>query len=299
MDVKVANKEYDGTDIARITEITVWGVIAGDAVTVVDGSAKFSDEEVGNNKPVTFSGFSLGGTDAGNYTLSAQPASVTANITAQSTPPPTVVDKCGTSTINYEKQFCWNDIVYSKCNGSDYDPEMNKCQSGVLQYKCGKSSWYDEEKQFCFEDKVYSKCNGSDYDPEMNKCQNGVLQYKCGRNSWYNEEKQFCFEDIVYSLCGGSSYDPVYEICQSGEVIFNTTPILPQSALGNISVQVIKNDIMLSNLPQGAKVEVYNLQGKLVFASVNRGSDILRIEVQTKGMYIVKAGSQIKRIAVR
>jgi len=269
-------------------------------------------EETGGTQITTSTVFDANSTIYAQWTIAATPPP----------PPPSIVevDKCGTSTINYETQFCFDDKVYSLCNGSEYDPETNKCQSGVLQYKCGKSSWYSEEKQFCFDDKVYPLCNGSSYDPETNKCSGNVLQYKCGKSSWYDEEKQFCLDDKVYSLCGGSSYDPETEKCQSGEVIYNTTPILPQSALSNISVQVINNDIMLSNLPQGAKVEVYTLQGKLVFTSgksLNRGndhpadvrqressgrawgSDNLRILVQTKGMYIIKVGAQTMRVAVR
>jgi len=269
--VSAANKMYDGSTNATITgTATISGKIDGDAVTVKNGTASFDNANVGT-RTVTFSGFSLDGTDAGNYTLSAQPASVTANITAQPTPTPTptptppVADKCGTSTINYDKQFCYNDKVYSLCNGSSYDPESERCSGTTLQYKCGKSGWYNEEKQFCWEDEKGGK---------------------------------------VYSLCGGSSYDPEYEKCQSGEVVSKTTPVLPQSVLGNISVKAIGNTIMLSNLPQGAKVEVYSIQGKLIFTSgkslnrENRGSDLV-IGVQTKGMYIVKVGTQTLRVAVR
>jgi len=407
------NKVYDGKTDATIGTSTINGKIDGDAVTVANGSASFDNANVGTDKTVTFTGFTLEGTDAGNYTLSAQPANAVANITPSSSssssakssssvapssssssakssssvapssssssakssssvapssssssakssssssakssssvapssssssakssssvapssssvapssssssakssssiapsssssvasssssakssssvapsssssvasssssakssssstaqPPPVVADKCGTSTINYEKQFCHNDKVYSLCNGSEYDPESERCSGGALQYKCGKSSWYNDEKQFCWEDEKGGK---------------------------------------VYSLCGGSSYDPETEKCQSGAVVSKTTPILPPqvASLGNILVHTTTNTILLSNLPQGAKVEVYNIQGKLVFTSgkssnlENRGSDNLRIGVQT-GVYIVKINSQTLRIAVK
>jgi len=83
-------------------------------------------------------------------------------------------DKCGNSSINYEKQFCWNDKVYSLCNGSEYDPDTERCQSGAIQYKCG-TSWYSPEKQFCWNDKVYTLCGGSSYDPANEKCQNNSV----------------------------------------------------------------------------------------------------------------------------
>jgi hypothetical protein len=76
-----ANKFFDGTTTATITgTATINGLISGDVVTVNYGTASFANATVGDNKTVTFSGFSLGGANAGNYSLSAQPVSVTANI---------------------------------------------------------------------------------------------------------------------------------------------------------------------------------------------------------------------------
>jgi len=58
--------------------------------------------------------------------------------------------------------------------------------------------------------------------------------------------------------------------------------------IGNINVHTITNTIQLSNLPQNAKIEVYNLQGKRIYSTNSGNSKILRIPVQTRGMYIVK-----------
>ncbi|MDR2595386.1 MAG: CotH kinase family protein [Fibromonadaceae bacterium] len=46
--------------------------------------------------------------------------------------------------------------------------------------------------------------------------------------------------------------------------------------------------ITLSNLPKGSKVEVYNLQGKLVYSAYPENHKILKIGVQTKGVYIIR-----------
>ena len=82
--LSASNKAYNGNATATVTGTAkVNGAIEGDNVTVTNGTASFEDKNVGTGKTVTFSGFSLGGTAAGNYTLSAQPASVTANITAK------------------------------------------------------------------------------------------------------------------------------------------------------------------------------------------------------------------------
>ena len=80
--LSVADKAYDGTTAATVTgAAAINGKAGSDDVTAIAGTALFADKNVGNGKTVTFSGWSLGGADAGNYALSAQPASVTANIT--------------------------------------------------------------------------------------------------------------------------------------------------------------------------------------------------------------------------
>lgn len=80
--VTAENKTYDGNTTATIANPgTINGIISPDTVTIKAGTGTFASADVGENIEVTFSGFSLTGTDSGNYTLSAQPASTTANIT--------------------------------------------------------------------------------------------------------------------------------------------------------------------------------------------------------------------------
>src|SRR5204863_1390847 len=59
------------------------GVVSGDAVTLATGGATgtFASAGVGTNKTVTVSGLTIGGADAGNYTLT-QPTT-TADVTAK------------------------------------------------------------------------------------------------------------------------------------------------------------------------------------------------------------------------
>ena len=79
-----ANKVYDGNTTATITgSAVVAGKVGSDDVTVTVGTATFDSKDVGAGKTVTFSGYSLSGAAAGNYNLTAQPASVTAEITAK------------------------------------------------------------------------------------------------------------------------------------------------------------------------------------------------------------------------
>ncbi|MDR2581645.1 MAG: C10 family peptidase [Fibromonadaceae bacterium] len=86
----------------------------------------------------------------------------------------------------------------------------------------------------------------------------------------------------------------------------NTPALLPQITASNISARAIGNTIVLQNLPQGAKVKVYNLQGKRIYNSQlsTLNSQLLPhsqliIKVQTKGVYIIKINNQTLRIAVK
>src|ERR1035437_7308686 len=81
--VTANNKVYNGTTTATLNtgSAVLSGVIGGDVVTLVPTGATgtFANKNVGTGKSVSTSGFTLGGTDAGNYTIT-QPSSV-ANIT--------------------------------------------------------------------------------------------------------------------------------------------------------------------------------------------------------------------------
>jgi gliding motility-associated-like protein len=84
--VTVNNKVYDGTATAVLNTGTaaLAGVISGDVVTLVTTGAtgSFNNKSAGTAKTVTITGFTINGTDSGNYTLT-QP-SAAANITAAS-----------------------------------------------------------------------------------------------------------------------------------------------------------------------------------------------------------------------
>ena len=84
--LSAGNREYDRSTAATPTGTAVInGMVDGDDLTVdaSSASATFDNKNVGTDKTVTFTGYSLSGADAGNYNLKAQPASVTADITAK------------------------------------------------------------------------------------------------------------------------------------------------------------------------------------------------------------------------
>ena len=76
------DKVYDDSTAAKIndTAIKLENMADGDDVHIVSGNASFDSADAGTNKTVTFRGYYLSGTAAGNYNLLSQPASVTADI---------------------------------------------------------------------------------------------------------------------------------------------------------------------------------------------------------------------------
>ncbi|MBR6213567.1 MAG: hypothetical protein IKQ67_02850 [Candidatus Methanomethylophilaceae archaeon] len=82
--ISVEDKVYDGSTTATPSGTpVVSGKIGSDDVTVSAGTASFADANAGSGKAVTFAGYELAGTKASNYSLSAQPASTTASISAR------------------------------------------------------------------------------------------------------------------------------------------------------------------------------------------------------------------------
>ncbi len=79
--VSGTNNVYDGLTSDPITgTASLSGKLTNDVVNLSAGTASFANANVGTNKPVTFSGYSISGTDSGDYSLS-QPANSSANIT--------------------------------------------------------------------------------------------------------------------------------------------------------------------------------------------------------------------------
>ncbi|MCL2834729.1 MAG: YDG domain-containing protein [Treponema sp.] len=76
--IPTANKIYDRSTSAAVTgTAVVSGLVSGETVTITTGNANYDDKNVGTNKTITFSGYSISGTYAVNYTLLSQPAGIT------------------------------------------------------------------------------------------------------------------------------------------------------------------------------------------------------------------------------
>ncbi len=90
-----ADKDFDGTTAATITSRSLNNEVPGDAVSLRGGTATFNNPDPGNDKTVTGTGFSLGGSDAPNYNLTSV-GNTTADIQrrpAGNIPPPKDVKK--------------------------------------------------------------------------------------------------------------------------------------------------------------------------------------------------------------
>ncbi|HEY8875918.1 MAG TPA: YDG domain-containing protein, partial [Roseateles sp.] len=81
--ITAANKVYDTTTAATLTTTGAGftGMVSGDVLTVATSSGAFTDKNVATGKTVNITGLSLGGADAGNYTLASSIATTTADIT--------------------------------------------------------------------------------------------------------------------------------------------------------------------------------------------------------------------------
>jgi surface protein len=79
--ISAVDKNYDGTTDATLTTGILEGVINGDDVSILAGTGVFASQNVGP-QTVTATGYTLTGTKAFNYVLSAQPSVADAEITS-------------------------------------------------------------------------------------------------------------------------------------------------------------------------------------------------------------------------
>jgi len=71
-------------------------------------------------------------------------------------------------------------------------------------------------------------------------------------------------------------------------VTANTKLYLQWTLKQNVTPIFSNKEILLSNLLPNKRIEVYNLQGKLIYSTNSGNSQSLKIPVQTKGVYVVK-----------
>ncbi|MGI4779029.1 MAG: YDG domain-containing protein, partial [Janthinobacterium lividum] len=100
----VADKVYDGSTLASLSNVALNGVVSGDALSSAGGSTgTFDTKNVGTGKSVTGTGIVLTGADAGNYAVDTTAAVGSAAITPKTvTAMASVTDKVydGTTTAS-------------------------------------------------------------------------------------------------------------------------------------------------------------------------------------------------------
>jgi hypothetical protein len=105
----------------------------------------------------------------------------------------------------------------------------------------------------------------------------------------------FIGNEDYFSLSGDAIIDGEVK----SNVDKNSPILLPQIANSQISIKTTANTIVFENLPNNAKIDIYNSQGKLIsnksFNQANNG----QITVQAKGIYFARIGTQTFRIAVK
>ncbi|WP_374630877.1 beta strand repeat-containing protein [Pannonibacter indicus] len=75
-------RTYDGTTAVTIDQSFAGlnGVILGDDVSLATALGAYADKNAGNGKIITITGLTLGGAEAGNYTVSVTPGTVTGDV---------------------------------------------------------------------------------------------------------------------------------------------------------------------------------------------------------------------------
>jgi len=133
----------------------------------------------------------------------------------------------------------------------------------------------------------------------------GGIAYANGANMGFTNTGFIAIDGVTVNATGttpsSSSGAPSSSSGDPSSSSGDDTPIisLPQIASGPLFVYATSNTIIIGNMPRNIKVEVYSLQGKKIYSSYSENSQILRIMVLTKGMYVVKIGSQTVRVVVR
>jgi uncharacterized protein (TIGR02145 family) len=127
---------------------------------------------------------------------------------------------CTDIVFNPANKFCYDGVVYDKCDGMDYIPSSQICTGGVAilakcngdgynpltQDCCGSNAIFSKLTQFCSGTTIYDKCGGTiTFTPATENC--------CGSNK-YTLSTQFCFSTTIYDKCDGTiTFTPATENC--------------------------------------------------------------------------------------
>jgi len=141
------------------------------------------------------------GTSNTNPSSSSKPTSSAGTKSSGST---TSDPSCGNANYNPDTKFCFDDVIYDKCGGQEYDPTVRGCQgsgqnaelNASPKPRCGTGTTftvYAPTSQFCSNSTIYSKCDGRVYNPVEQYCKaGGVYEYVSCEDYDYNPKTHFC-----------------------------------------------------------------------------------------------------------
>lgn len=121
----VSNKEYDKSDVAAVTDVTITGTVNSETLTKdtdYEVSAKFDNANVGDGKAVTVTVTMKDTPKANNYTLTPNTFATTANITKK-TVTPTVTLSANSFEFNNTEQKPTVTVTYTDNGTVTMDPK--------------------------------------------------------------------------------------------------------------------------------------------------------------------------------
>jgi uncharacterized protein (TIGR02145 family) len=111
-----------------------------------------------------------------------------------------------TDIFNPANKFCYDGVVYDRCNGKEYNPTNQKCESNIVKNQCG-TDWYNPTSmQFCSGNKVFYKCDGMEYSPTTHICSGGVATPATCNGIAYNPLEQRCCVGVLDEYIGNEFY---------------------------------------------------------------------------------------------
>ena len=199
----------------------------------------------------------------------------------------TQISSSSSSSIFYSS----SSTILSSSSSGNYEGNINgECKDGSgRQYYC---QW--EEGCHAI-DNIYSNI-GVPCPDLVSLCQNYGTLFINVNPSALHEGNEWG-KGISCSNVGGTQVSTPNSSSSSagGGAVLNS---FSRIATGNLTAKAIDKTIMLENMPQGAKVQIYNLRGERIYSTNLENPKILKIGVQT-GVYIVKVNSQTLRMVVK
>ncbi|XME02180.1 YDG domain-containing protein [Lachnospiraceae bacterium C1.1] len=238
--LSVSDKTYDGTTNATVTGMdtaVINGLVGNDNVTITSVVAAFADKNVGKNKTVTFTEISFvdGESIANrNYTLSAQPASVTASITprevtvdgitvSNKTFDGTTAATVDCSSATFTGVIDGDTVTINGVNGSFADANVGDGKTVTLNYTDATLGGADGGNY-----KLVATGNQADATANITKAAaaavpeiNRTYLYTAGGAGSIN------IGALLPSNCGTASYTT----SQSGDVTFSSEPAVTDGVL--------------------------------------------------------------------